>query len=734
MGHKYNTNAGNANSNLLYDDNAFQVFLLSLLLVYWVPSVFLRVLRIFFRRLKKVTALDEAKAGVCGCRQCMHQKEAKDLSTKNAIPIWDVIFVLATASLGVVAYRVYHTSLTQEAPFDPFEILGVDTAATTRQIRKAYRKLSVLHHPDKNLGDPTAGERFIRLSKAFSALTDEEAKRNYVKYGNPDGYIGTTLGLGLPEWVATRQNTVLFIYVMCMVVFFPVAVGIWWHRRNKQMTDVVMTDTYMLYRDTLQQSHKFRDMLAAFASSFEFESLHVPEHQDKVQDLINALKRAGKMDLRKMNFVMQPTQAQVQNIVILSARIAGVPIPPELQPTLDKILQHSEPLLTALADTVGVFQRPDAEAAWNVMKPRGHTVHLITCLRLMQCVFRGTDEKDVALLQLPHFTEKEVKFCTTSRTSPARDIYNFMRLQHTEQRSLLRGFTDEQFDDVMKFCERYPFATLTASTPAVEEEEDNSVYEGDTVTIRAKLTVMRKQGSVFSPCAPDLPHGKNEIWWVWLADARLLCPVELKRLLPTDARGHNPDGRKIDSGGDACCGPISACGSGNSGDGGESMEGDTENKKNEGEEELAKDMRVTIYDMKFNFVAPRAGEYTLELQAAVDCYHGCSKKVVLAMTVKEESCKPTPKDLPKYFDTDDESVESDSDESSESDYSDDENDGANRQNGGEGNSNSNSDSDEYEYIEVTDSEQEDEDDDMDDDIVDITGPTDNVTEKTKKNN
>lgn len=682
MGRGYNTNT--ENSDLLYDDNAFQVFLLSLLLVYWVPSMLIRICRFVFRGLKKKSALDQAKEGWCDCGACQQKKEAKELSERSGLPVWDILFVLIGAGLVMVAIRVHRTSSAAEPPFDPFSILNVPTTATKREIQKAYRRLSIIHHPDKNLGDPTAGERFIRISKAFAALTDEDAKTNYIKYGNPDGYSGTTLGLGLPEWVARRQKAVLFMYVIFMVVMFPTFVGIWWRRRNKQMTDVVMTDTYMLYRDTLQNSHKFRDMLAAFASSFEFERLFHPEYSDKVQDLISALKRAGKMDLRKMNFVMQPTPVQVQNIVILSARIAGVPIPTELQPVLNKMLGHSEHLLTALADTVGMFQRPDAETAWNLMKPRGHTTHLTSCLRLMQCIFQGTDEKDVALLQLPHFTEKEVKFCTTSRTSPARDIYNFMRLSTEEQRSLLRGFTDNQFNDVMKFCERYPFASLTASTPAVEDEEDSSVYEGDTVTIRAKLTVMRKQGSVFSPHAPDLPENKPEIWWVWLADQRLLCPLDVRRLLPVDARGHNPDRR---------------------------IQNDDDNhkvaQKDEDGNKLAKDLRVTIYDMKFTFLAPRAGTHTLELQAAVDCYHGCSKKVIVNMVVKSSDSKPPPPNDVKYFDTDDESELSSSDSDSDEEAEGSGTDG------------------EYEYIEVTDDEASEEG--SDDDIVDLTSS--NTTNK-----
>ena len=50
------------------------------------------------------------------------------------------------------------------ANFDPYEILQVEVGSSPAAIKSAYRKLSLIHHPDKESGDETA---FMRLSKAY---------------------------------------------------------------------------------------------------------------------------------------------------------------------------------------------------------------------------------------------------------------------------------------------------------------------------------------------------------------------------------------------------------------------------------------------------------------------------------------------------------------------------------------------------------------------------------------
>ncbi|MCZ7682291.1 MAG: J domain-containing protein [Sandaracinaceae bacterium] len=52
---------------------------------------------------------------------------------------------------------------------DPFEILGVSTSASQAELRAAFRRLALLHHPDRNRGDAGAAERFKRVLRAYRA-------------------------------------------------------------------------------------------------------------------------------------------------------------------------------------------------------------------------------------------------------------------------------------------------------------------------------------------------------------------------------------------------------------------------------------------------------------------------------------------------------------------------------------------------------------------------------------
>ena len=67
---------------------------------------------------------------------------------------------------------------------DLYEILGVDRDATTAMIRKAYRRQALLNHPDKNVGDPDAEQRFLEVATAFDVLASE---RKRVLYDRGDG-------------------------------------------------------------------------------------------------------------------------------------------------------------------------------------------------------------------------------------------------------------------------------------------------------------------------------------------------------------------------------------------------------------------------------------------------------------------------------------------------------------------------------------------------------------------
>ena len=67
---------------------------------------------------------------------------------------------------------------------DYYEVLGVSRTAPIDEIKKAYRKLAVNHHPDKNPGDSVAEEKFKEAAEAYSVLSDEEKRARYDRFGH----------------------------------------------------------------------------------------------------------------------------------------------------------------------------------------------------------------------------------------------------------------------------------------------------------------------------------------------------------------------------------------------------------------------------------------------------------------------------------------------------------------------------------------------------------------------
>lgn len=67
---------------------------------------------------------------------------------------------------------------------DYYEILGVERTAGDEEIKRAYRKLAVKFHPDKNPGDREAEENFKELAEAYEALSDADKRAAYDRYGH----------------------------------------------------------------------------------------------------------------------------------------------------------------------------------------------------------------------------------------------------------------------------------------------------------------------------------------------------------------------------------------------------------------------------------------------------------------------------------------------------------------------------------------------------------------------
>ncbi|XP_071795746.1 dnaJ homolog subfamily C member 5-like [Asterias amurensis] len=75
-----------------------------------------------------------------------------------------------------------------------YATLGIEKGADTDAIKKAYRKLALKYHPDKNRDDPSAEEKFKEINKANKVLSDEKKRQIYDDYGSVGLYIAEQIG------------------------------------------------------------------------------------------------------------------------------------------------------------------------------------------------------------------------------------------------------------------------------------------------------------------------------------------------------------------------------------------------------------------------------------------------------------------------------------------------------------------------------------------------------------
>ena len=79
---------------------------------------------------------------------------------------------------------------------DYYEVLGVDKNASEDEIKKAYRRIAIKYHPDRNPGDKEAEEKFKEAAEAYDVLHDPQKRQQYDQFGfdAPGGFGGFSSG------------------------------------------------------------------------------------------------------------------------------------------------------------------------------------------------------------------------------------------------------------------------------------------------------------------------------------------------------------------------------------------------------------------------------------------------------------------------------------------------------------------------------------------------------------
>ncbi|XP_029349053.1 dnaJ (Hsp40) homolog, subfamily C, member 5 gamma b isoform X2 [Echeneis naucrates] len=100
-----------------------------------------------------------------------------------------------------------------------YNVLGLEKGASPEEIKKAYRKLALRHHPDKNPDNPEAAEKFKEINNANTILSDENKRKIYDEYGSMGLYVAEQFGEEYVKYHFLMNKCWFKGLVVCLSIF-----------------------------------------------------------------------------------------------------------------------------------------------------------------------------------------------------------------------------------------------------------------------------------------------------------------------------------------------------------------------------------------------------------------------------------------------------------------------------------------------------------------------------------
>mmetsp|Transcript_20120 Transcript_20120/g.55414 ORF Transcript_20120/g.55414 Transcript_20120/m.55414 type:complete len:683 (-) Transcript_20120:82-2130(-) len=487
-----------------YDDTAFYYFVITVLTcvaVPWTLSVIYSLVYPGEAQLQK----EFPKKSPSGCilRYCNTSdmvnkvddaRQTARRCTRSTAVCWVVkTTVLVTIWVGIISTVMQLGQEKEIKQFDPFEILEVNPEASNQKIKRAYRKLSLVYHPDKNPDDPLAASRFIQITKAYQALTDEVAKRNWEKYGNPDGPQTTKVGIGLPRFLLQKENnlTILCTFFFLLILVIPVTFICYYQRTKNFAANGVMIETLQFLGYYVNESTRLKACPELFAACAESRGMLMrPTDNEHIQKL------AGQVVEHKRRSFTLPIVMKNQFLVWAHMQRRHHLMTPELRSDCDALLRHSMKITQAMIEIACMRE-------WFTTAQ--------AMLDFRRCLVQALDVKSSQLLQVPHFTEETLELC---RASKVTTLAEFLATDAEQRKSMLK-LEPAQLADVEAFCSHVGEIELKAN---IEVEDEGEIVVGDVATVTVQM--MRKhlcENEAIGPThAPLYPDPKFEEWWFFL--------------------------------------------------------------------------------------------------------------------------------------------------------------------------------------------------------------------------
>uniref|UniRef100_A0A3Q1GTU3 SEC63 homolog, protein translocation regulator n=1 Tax=Acanthochromis polyacanthus TaxID=80966 RepID=A0A3Q1GTU3_9TELE len=376
----------------------------------------------------------------------------------------------------LLAYKV--SKLEREyQEYNPYEVLNLDPGASVSEIKKQYRVLSLKFHPDKGGDEAT----FMRIAKAYAALTNEESRKNWLIHGNPDGPGG-------------KRSCWFSDYFKCShscIDAGEVFIGTWWYRSIRYSGDQILINTTQLFMHFMYKTPNMnmKRLAMVLTAAFEFDPRSNKEATIRPTDNIEVpqlIRELGNINVKKKEPPFCYPYSLKARVLVL-AHLARMDVSEELEEDQRFVVRKSPALLQEMIN-VGCQLTMMANSRGGFHAPRLVTIE--NCMKLTQMIVQGLQESKSPLLQLPHFEEEHLRYCI-SKKYKVRTLQDLVSLKDSDRRSMLRFLGEEKYDEVMAVLGSFPHITMDTKLQVLDDEDSNNITAGSIVTVTVTLTRKR---------------------------------------------------------------------------------------------------------------------------------------------------------------------------------------------------------------------------------------------------
>ncbi|KAL1545728.1 DnaJ protein erdj2 [Salvia divinorum] len=501
----------------------FPIFVLTMIALPLVPYTFVNLYLTFRKKSQNINC----RCSACFCSGKYRKSIFRRISNFSTYSNLTVLLLWVVVVL--LSFYIKHIN-TEIQIFEPFSILGLEPGVSEPEIKKAYRKLSILYHPDKN-PDPEANKYFIDyISKAYQALTDPISRENFEKYGHPDGRQGLQMGIALPQFLLNIDGAsggILLLGIVGVCIILPLTIAVIYLSRSSKYTgNYVMHHTMYAYYHFMKPSLAPSKVMEVFIRAAEYMEIPVRRtDEESLQKLFVLVRSELNLDLRNIRQEQakfwKQHPALVKSELLIQAHLTRetAALSPYLQQDFKKMLALAPRLLEELIK-MAIIPRTQQGHGW--LRPAIGVVELSqSMIQAVPLSARkatgGSSEGYGPFLQLPHFTESVVKKIARKKVRSFQDFREMKQQERAELLTQFAGFSDAEAQDVEIVLEMMPSILIDLTC---ETEGEEGIQEGDIVTMQAWITLRRWNDSIRAfPHAPYFPYEKEENFWLLLADA-----------------------------------------------------------------------------------------------------------------------------------------------------------------------------------------------------------------------